>query len=53
MQAAIAKFDSYKEGMKVVNTGSGIAIELNNKLLEGNDINHLIADAHNFLACEN
>jgi hypothetical protein len=53
MQAAIAKFDSYEEGMKVVNTGSGIAIELNNKLLEGNDINHLIADAHNFLACEN
>lgn len=53
MQVAIAKFDSYREGMKVVDTGSGIIIELNNKLLESNDINHLIADAHNYLANEN
>ncbi len=53
MQAAIAKFDIYEEGMKVVDAGGGIVIELNDKILESNDIKHLIADAHNLLASEN
>jgi len=52
MNEAITRFDGYKQGMEVIDTVSGIAIELNGDVLVGNDVNHLIADAHNYLGYE-